>query len=174
MYYYGERQIRVYIEPRQIAIGIRSADGRSSLAMFGVEQWAEEEPEPLKWLADEQDAHYRPPSEPAEQEGPYHQDLSTADGAVIAAQRALRAAEGDTNLRIELEGLGWTIVPKISVVLDLNSLNEIQLNSIRRLAERYPHGWHNADLKVRKDAKEEWYEADWLRTIAQQIAKQTR
>jgi hypothetical protein len=109
-----------------------------------------------------------------EQEQPYVENLSTADGAIIAAQRRLRAATGDTNLRIELEQLGWAVVPKENFSLDLSVLGNRQLAAIQRLAERYPHGWHNADLKVRKDAKEEWYEADWLRTIIQQIATQAR
>lgn len=109
-----------------------------------------------------------------EQEQPYVENLSDADGAIIAAQRRLRAATGDTNLRIELEQLGWTVVPKDLIPLNLSSLGDLQVGSIVKLARRYPHGWHNADLKVRQDGKEEWYEADWLRTIIQQIAAKFR
>jgi len=48
----------------------------------------------------------------SEQESPYVEDLTTADGAVRAAQRLLRASLSDTNLCLELSRLGWDVVPK--------------------------------------------------------------
>ena len=51
-------------------------------------------------------------------------------------------------------------------------LNSTQRWALTRLARRYPHGWHNADLCVRQDAKEVWFEADWVRELAHAVAKQ--
>ena len=53
-------------------------------------------------------------------------------------------------------------MPKITVELDLN---EPQLATLTEMKEKYRHGWHTADLVVRKDGKESRFEADWVRDV---------
>jgi hypothetical protein len=56
---------------------------------------------------------------------------------------------------------------RITITLDLNAL---QYESIRQIAQRYPHGWHTADLVIRRDAVEKRYEADWVKDVARAVA----
>lgn len=60
------------------------------------------------------------------------------------------------------KALCWDIAVK--------DLNASQLESLVKLANQYPHGWHTADLRVRKDAKERAFEADWALNFARAIA----
>lgn len=53
----------------------------------------------------------------------------------------------------------------------LSCLNEPQLKTLREIARQYPHGWHDADLLVRADARVRRYEADWALHVARFIAK---
>ena len=55
---------------------------------------------------------------------------------------------------------------KIAITLDLSDL---QVQSLKALADRYPHGWHTADLIIRKDAIELRYEADWALQLARAV-----
>jgi hypothetical protein len=48
-------------------------------------------------------------------------------------------------------------------------LDDLQCESLRLLAKQYPHGWHTADLVVRKDAIERRYEADWVLVLARSV-----
>jgi hypothetical protein len=54
----------------------------------------------------------------------------------------------------------------LTLTLDLN---EPQLDGLRRMAERYPHGWKLADITVRKDAKETRWEADWVQDVLRAV-----
>lgn len=55
---------------------------------------------------------------------------------------------------------------KIAITIELSDL---QVESLKTLAERYPHGWHTADLIIRKDARELRYEADWALQLARAV-----
>jgi hypothetical protein len=59
---------------------------------------------------------------------------------------------------------------KITIELDLS---EPQRSSVQELARRYRHGWHMADLIVRKDAVERRYEADWVQQVLRALLAET-
>jgi hypothetical protein len=62
-------------------------------------------------------------------------------------------------------------MPKVTIELDLN---ELQLLSLLRMAREYAHGWHTADLVVRRDAIERRYEADWVADLLRSIRSNVR
>lgn len=49
-------------------------------------------------------------------------------------------------------------------------INDPQRRTLIKIAQRYPHGWHMADLVVRQDGREQRYEADWALQVARAIA----
>ena len=55
---------------------------------------------------------------------------------------------------------------KLTITLDLS---DIQIASIARLMTDYPHGWHTADLIVRRDARERRFEADWAMDVSRAV-----
>lgn len=57
---------------------------------------------------------------------------------------------------------------KVTVELDLN---EPQVATMCEMAKRYQHGWHTADLHVRKDGRNAIYQADWARDVIRAVAE---
>lgn len=52
----------------------------------------------------------------------------------------------------------------------LDHLNEWQLDSLQELAKAV-RGMHNADIQVRKDGQDIWFQADWLKWLLPEIIK---
>lgn len=47
-------------------------------------------------------------------------------------------------------------------------MNKLQIEDIRKLVDTL-RGSHEVDIKVRKDAQDIWFEADWLEEILKQL-----
>ena len=56
--------------------------------------------------------------------------------------------------RTEQEPVAWLLTDK--------NINSLQVDSIQRLIDRLKHA-HHADLCVRINGQDEWFEADWLK-----------
>jgi hypothetical protein len=56
--------------------------------------------------------------------------------------------------RTEQELVAWLLTDK--------NINSLQVDSIQRLIDRLKHA-HHADLCVRINGQDEWFEADWLK-----------
>ena len=71
---------------------------------------------------------------------------------VLKAQEAIREALAQP----EQEPVAWLITDE--------NINSIQIASIQRLIDRARHA-HMADLKLRINGEDEWYELDWLKHL---------
>jgi hypothetical protein len=49
------------------------------------------------------------------------------------------------------------------IFVDEDRMDPLQVAGIRRLLERVTRHTHTIDVKIRADAKETWYQADWLK-----------
>ena len=59
------------------------------------------------------------------------------------------------------EALAQTQEPVAWLLTDKN-INSIQVDSIKRLIDRFKHA-HHTDIRVRINGQDEWFEADWLK-----------